>query len=261
LVQRLGEKDLGIALRTFVEKTRAPSTVFGKTAPYDLTRRASLALSQRSHIARDCIEALGMLSFGAASILSALSSDSLAAAANPAAGREMAAKICAACHGADGNSVIVENPTLARQHLEYLEKQLKDFRANKERKNAVMQAIATGLSDTQMKDVAAHYAAQKPAENVARNEAAAKLGETIYRGGNVQLGVPACAGCHGPAGAGIPVQYPRLAGQHKNYVVSQLKSFRRGERANDANAVMRTIAARLNDTQIDALGEYIAGLR
>ncbi len=124
-----------------------------------------------------------------------------------------------------------------------------------------MQGMAATLNDEAMRDVGAYYASQKAALNVARNDEQAKLGQRIYRAGLADAGVPACAGCHGPDGSGIPAQFPRLAAQHKDYTVAQLKGFRSGERANDANQMMRMVAARLSDAQIDALAEYIAGLR
>lgn len=176
-------------------------------------------------------------------------------------GKTIAATVCAACHGPDGNSVIPVNPSLAGQHAKYIEKQLQSFRENKLRKNAIMQGMVAALSDDDMKNVGAYFESQKPAANVARDEIARTVGQKIYRGGITDTGVPACAGCHGPNGAGIPNQYPRLAGQHKDYSIAQLKAFRAGERANDDNKMMRMIAARLSDEQINALGEYVAGLR
>jgi len=178
-----------------------------------------------------------------------------------ARGQKIAAQVCAACHGADGNSAIAANPHLAGQHPEYLAKQLSDFKANKERKNPVMMGMATPLSNEDMRDVAAYYAGQKPKGGAAKNKDLVGAGQKIYRAGNAATGVPACAACHGPNGAGIPAQYPRLSGQFADYTAAQLKAFRAGERVNDANQMMRMVAARMTDAEIAAVAEYIAGLR
>lgn len=181
--------------------------------------------------------------------------------ADAARGSQVASQVCAACHNADGNSAAAANPKLAGQHPEYLAKQLADFKANTSRKSAVMAGFAAGLSADDMRNVAAHYAGQKPKEGAARNAAAARLGERIYRGGIAEKGVAACAGCHGPAGTGIPAQYPRLAGQWADYTKAQLVAFRSGERANDPASMMRGVASRLSDKEIEALADYIAGLK
>lgn len=178
-----------------------------------------------------------------------------------ARGAQIAGQACAACHNADGNSPTAANPKLAGQHPEYLAKQLGDFKANKARKNAVMMGFAGGLSVEDMRNVAAYYATQKPKDGAARNAQAAKLGEKIYRGGIAEKGVAACAGCHGPAGAGIPAQYPRISGQWAEYTKAQLVAFRSGERANDPAGMMRGVAARMSDAEMDAVADYIAGLK
>ena len=178
-----------------------------------------------------------------------------------ARGSQVASQVCAACHNADGNSAAAANPKLAGQHPEYLAKQLADFKANASRKSAVMAGFAGGLSADDMRNVAAYYAGQKPKEGAARNAAAARLGERIYRGGIAEKGVAACAGCHGPAGAGIPAQYPRLAGQWADYTKAQLLAFRAGERANDPASMMRGVATRLSDKEIEAVADYVAGLK
>ena len=132
--------------------------------------------------------------------------------ADPAKGKHVATMVCAACHGADGNSLIPVNPSLAGQHPEYLLKQLKDFKSGA-RKSPVMAPMTAPLSAEDMRNVAAHFAAQSPRLAGARDAALAEAGRALYRGGNLKAGVPACAGCHLPTGAGIPAQYPRLAGQ------------------------------------------------
>jgi len=181
------------------------------------------------------------------------------AAGNAAAGEKIVTGVCAACHGADGNSVITTNPKLAQQHPEYIAKQLANFKSG-ERKNAIMSGMAAALSTEDMANVAAYFGAQKGKVGSAKTNAAGSLGEKIYRGGIASVGVPACASCHGATGAGIPVQFPRLSGQHAEYVVTQLKAFYTGERANDNAKVMRMIAAKLSDAEMAAVADYIQGL-
>lgn len=182
-----------------------------------------------------------------------------------AKGQAIAGQVCAACHAADGNSQIAANPKLAGQFYEYLHKQLVNYKPQggkkAERDNAVMAGMVANLSPADMRDVAAYYAAQKLKPAAARDKELAALGQKIYRGGNAATGVAACAGCHGPAGAGMPVQYPRIAGQFPEYVEAQLKAFRAGARANDPNGMMRGVAARMTDREIQAVSEYVAGLR
>ena len=166
--------------------------------------------------------------------------------------------VCAACHGADGNSAIAVNPTLAQQHPEYLVKQLQEFKSGK-RNNAVMKGFATMLTDEDMKNIA-YWVASKPAKaGFAKDKDLVTLGERIYRGGIADRNIAACAGRHSPNGAGIPAQYPRLSGQHADYTVAQLNTFRDGSRANSQQ--MTQVAAKLNDKEIKAVADYIAGLR
>ncbi len=166
--------------------------------------------------------------------------------------------VCAACHGADGNSVITLNPKLAAQHPEYLEKQLTEFKSGK-RANAVMSGMAAGLSEQEIKDLAAYFAAKKLNLGQATKNGAGSLGEKIYRGGVMATGVPACASCHSPNGAGLPKQFPRLGGQHADYTVAQMKAFRTAERANAP--MMMAIAAKMTDAEMAAVADYIQGLR
>ena len=177
----------------------------------------------------------------------------------------IAAQVCAACHAADGNSVAAANPKIAGQIPEYLQKQLADFKARGSakplRESAVMNGMVANLSDADMKGLAAYYAGQALKPAAASDKDLAALGQKLWRGGDAAQGVPACAGCHGPAGAGMPAQFPKLSGQFPEYIASQLTAFREGKRANDANGVMRGVAARMNDRQIRAVAEYAAGLR
>lgn len=168
------------------------------------------------------------------------------------------AAVCASCHGADGNSGIPVNPKLSQQHPEYLVKQLQEFKSGK-RKNAIMAGFAGALSEDDMKNIAYWAASQKAKPGFAKDKELAALGERIYRGGIADRQVAACAGCHSPTGAGIPAQYPRLAGQHAEYIATQLTSFREGVRKNSLQ--MSQVAAKLNDREIRALADYVAGLR
>ena len=181
------------------------------------------------------------------------------AAGDVVAGEKIVTGVCAACHGIDGNSVITTNPKLAQQHPEYIAKQLANFKAG-ERKNPVMSGIAATLSPEDMANVAAYFGGQKGKVGSAKTNVNGSLGEKIYRGGISSVGVPACASCHGATGAGIPVQFPRLSGQHADYVVTQLKAFYSGERANDNAQVMRMIAARMSEAEMVAVADYIQGL-
>lgn len=166
--------------------------------------------------------------------------------------------VCAACHGAEGNSVVPVNPKLAQQHPEYLIKQLQDFKSGK-RVNAIMTGMAATLSDADVKNVAYWVSAKTAKPGFAKDRVLVSLGERIYRGGLADRQVPACAGCHSPNGAGIPAQYPRLSGQHADYAVAQLVSFRDGVRKNSLQ--MTQVAAKMNDSEIKAVADYIAGLR
>ena len=182
-----------------------------------------------------------------------------------AKGQEIVGKVCSACHGPDGNSPLPVNPNLAGQHPEYIYKQLGNFKSKDgkpaERSNPIMAGNVAALSDDDMKNVAAHYSNQTPRPRAARDAELVKQGQLIFRGGIAAKSVAACASCHSPNGAGLPAQFPRVAGQHAEYTAAQLKAFRIGERKNDANSMMRTVAGKLSDREIAAVSEYIAGLR
>lgn len=166
--------------------------------------------------------------------------------------------ICAGCHGADGNSGAPAYPKLSQQHPEYLVKQLQEFKSDK-RNSAVMKGFASALSDEDMKNIAFWVTTKKSKAGFAKDKEQVTLGERIYRGGIADRQVPACAGCHSPNGAGIPAQYPRLGGQHAEYAVAQLTAFRDGVRKNSPQ--MSQVAAKMNDREIKAVADYIAGLR
>jgi cytochrome c553 len=188
-----------------------------------------------------------------------------AGAQSEARGQRIAGQVCAACHGADGNSVAAANPKIAGQFAEYLHKQLADFKPQSGKKpareSAIMTPLVANLSEDDIKGLAAYYAGQKLRPAAAVDKDLAALGQKIWRGGIAASNIPPCAGCHGPAGAGIPVQYPRLSGQFAEYIAAQLKSFKEGARVNDPNGVMRGVAARMTEREIQAVSQYAAGLR
>ncbi len=165
--------------------------------------------------------------------------------------------VCAACHAPDGNAIIAVNPKLAQQHPDYLVKQLQEFKSG-HRAHPIMQGMAATLSLDDMRNIAYWLSGNQADPGVASDKASVAMGERLYRGGIADIHVPACAGCHGPNGAGIPAQYPRLGGQHADYVVAQLTAFRDGIRQN--SLIMTQVAARLNVREIRAVGDYAAGL-
>ena len=202
-----------------------------------------------------------------ATFLSSLLLVTLAHANEPAAapakpdlakGATISSQVCAACHTADGSRGSPANPILQGQHAEYLVKQLTEFKAGK-RKNAIMSGMAAPLSEEDMRNVAAFYASKTAKPGFAKSKDTVALGEKIYRGGIAERNVPACAACHGPTGAGIPSQYPRIGGQHGDYIEAQMNAFRAGQRANSAQ--MMGVAAKMNDKEIKAVSDYVAGLR
>jgi len=179
--------------------------------------------------------------------------------------RQIAGTICVACHSADGNSVLPANPILAGQASAYLFKQLSDFKAVEGkpavRNNPIMAAMTAALSVADMKSLALYFSQQKRKPAMASDENLVAAGRVIWRKGDFERGIPACAGCHGAAGGGVPAQFPRLSGQYAEYTELQLKNFRSEERSNDAQKMMRTIADKFSDKQIKAVADYIAGLR
>jgi len=205
------------------------------------------------------MKSLLALSLSALISVSAFANEAKAPAkADLAKGQEKATQVCAACHTADGSRGSPANPILQGQHTEYLVKQLTEFKAGK-RANPIMSGMAGALSEEDMKNVAAFYNSKQAKPGFAKSKDTVALGEKIYRGGIAAKQVPACAGCHSPTGAGIPAQYPRLAGQHGDYAEAQLVAFRAGARANSPQ--MAAIAARMSDKEIKAVSDYLAGLR
>ena len=179
--------------------------------------------------------------------------------------KAIAESVCIACHGADGNSALPTNPILAGQGAGYLLKQLTEFKAPEGklaiRNNPVMAGMTSTLSREDMQGLAQYFSQQKQKPSSATNRKLVTTGQNLWRKGDFERGIPACAGCHGPSGAGVPNQYPRLSGQYAEYTELQLKNFRSEERSNDSEKIMRTIADKLSDKQIKALADYIAGLR
>jgi cytochrome c553 len=194
----------------------------------------------------------------AVSVAVALTSGAVQAAGDAAAGKARGAT-CVACHGADGNSVNPIWPKLAGQHPEYLQKQLREFKGG-DRQNDLMSPQAATLTEEDMANLAAYFASEQQSPGGAQESAVDKGGQ-LYRGGNPDTGVPACTGCHGPTGRGMgPAKFPRIAGQHAQYMEQTLKDFRAGQRANDPNGMMRGVAARMTDEEIAMVAQYVQGL-
>lgn len=179
--------------------------------------------------------------------------------------KSIAESVCVACHGADGNSSTPTYPILAGQGADYLFKQLTEFKAEEGkpaiRKNDIMAGMVAALSTEDMKSLSVYFSQQKPKPSAATDVKLVEAGRTLWRKGDFERGIPACAGCHGPNGSGIPALYPRLAGQYAEYTSTQLKNFRSEERSNDPQKIMRTIADKMSDKHIKAVSDYIAGLR
>jgi len=206
-----------------------------------------------------------LLVFVAGTLVPALALAQALPKADPGQAQKLVDQVCSSCHAVDGNSTLAVNPVIAGQHADYTLKQLMNFRSldgkPAERINAVMAGMVASLAATDMRNLAAYFEGQKRKPRVARDPELARLGQAIYRGGILARNVAACTGCHGPNGAGMPAQFPRLAGQFPEYTTAQLRAFRTGERANDPNRMMRAVAEKLSDKEIAALAEYIAGLR
>lgn len=199
-----------------------------------------------------------LLSFSAALLLTVPALAAEGVAKPDLARGQTAAAVCIACHSADGTRGAPANPILQGQFAEYLSKQLREFKTGK-RASPIMQGMAAVVSDEDLPHVSAFYAAKTAQPGAAKNKDSLLLGEKIYRGGIADRQIAACAGCHSPNGGGIPAQYPRLAGQHAEYTEAQLVAFRSGARAN--SAPMTGVAAKMNDAEIKAVSDYIAGLR
>lgn len=184
----------------------------------------------------------------------------LAARGDAAKAEPLVNGVCGGCHGVDGNSMAPTFPKLAGLQLEYINKQLNDYKTGI-RKNPTMAPMVSTLSSDDILNLAAYYSAQAPKPGTAKDAALVAAGQKVYKGGNMGSGVPACASCHGPNGAGIPAQFPRLAGQHSEYILTQLRDFRTGVRNNDGAKMMQVIARKMTEQEMQAVADYVAGLR
>ncbi len=179
--------------------------------------------------------------------------------------KQTADQLCGACHGADGNSAVPANPNLAGQQAAYITVQLEHFKSGV-RSNAIMAGLVAALSPADMRALGIYFSQQKPKPAGVKERELALAGQKLYRGGNAATGLPACAACHSPDGAGIPSRYPRLGGQHADYALGQLRAFKSGERGMDKGGkdvngrVMGQVAARLSDQEMQALAQYTLGL-
>ncbi len=200
-----------------------------------------------------------------AACFSATAAEQAKAPVDLAKAKQIAETVCVACHGADGNSPASTNPNIAGQGSEYLHKQLTNFKPvgdkPPQRASAIMGGMVAALSEEDMKSLSVYFSQQKLKPAVTKDEKLIAEGQKLWRKGDFEKGIPACAGCHGAAGAGLPAQYPALAGQYAEYTEDQLKKFRNDERTNDPEKMMRTIAAKLSDHQMKAVAEYASGLR
>jgi cytochrome c553 len=190
----------------------------------------------------------------------------IAAKPDLAHAKQIAETVCVACHGADGNSALPNNPILAGQGAEYITRQLQHFKAGI-RVNAVMSGMTAALTPADLVALGIYFSQQKPKGGTAKDPALAKAGQSLYRGGVLASGIPACSSCHSPDGAGIPKNYPRIGGQYADYVYAQLKAFKSGERGADKDGkdvqgkVMGAVAQKMSDEQMKAVADYTAGLR
>jgi cytochrome c553 len=199
--------------------------------------------------------------FAALTLAAALGWTGSAHAAGTVEAGQAKSATCMACHGMDGNSANPEWPSLAGQHPSYIVKQLRHFKAN-ERQNPLMSPMAMILTDQDMEDLAAYFGSQTLRPTGETEPSKLELGQRIFRAGIAARGVPSCAGCHGPSGRGIPgAAFPAIGGQHAVYVANQLRNYRSATRATDPNSMMRTIAAKLTDEEIDAVASYLQGMR
>jgi cytochrome c553 len=196
-----------------------------------------------------------------ASLIFLFASSGTALAGNAEAGKTKSAA-CAGCHGVDGNSPAPAFPKLAGQNEAYIVKQIHDFKANSARKNEIMFGMVAALTDDDAKDIGAYYQMQSVSQAATFDESKLAAGREIYKGGNLQTGVPACQACHGPAGGGVAgIGFPQLGGQYVEYTLAQLKAFKDGSRTNDDKKLMRLIVEKLSEEDMTAVANYIASLK
>jgi cytochrome c553 len=224
------------------------------------------ALEESFNMKRKLLPAVAITIAALALIRMPLADAAEAAKPDLAHAKQIVATVCAACHGADGNSVAAANPNLAGQGAEYITRQLQFFKSGI-RANPVMLAMAGTLTPDDMVALGIYFSQQKPSGGTAKDPALIRAGQSLYRGGVAATGLPACSSCHLPNGAGIPKNYPRLAGQHSDYTYAQLKAFKAGERGADKDGkdaqgkIMWAVAQKLSDEQMKALADYTSGLR
>ncbi len=196
-----------------------------------------------------------------ASIASCLLMSGAAIAGEASSGKSKSAA-CGGCHGFDGNSPIPTYPKLAGQNEAYIVKQVKDFKANSDRQNPIMFGMVAALSDQDASDIGAYFQAQSLKDAATFDADKAAAGREIYKGGDLQKGIPACQACHGPTGAGTAgIGYPQLGGQYTDYTLAQLKAFKNGSRKNDDKKLMRNIVEKMSDKDMEAVANYIASLK
>ena len=189
------------------------------------------------------------------------SMSSMATAGDAAAGKAKSAA-CGGCHGFDGNSPIATFPKLAGQNEAYIVKQMKDFKANSTRQNEIMMGMAAPLSDADAADIGAYFQAQSLKAAAAFDESKIVAGREIYKGGDMQKGIPACQACHGPKGSGTAgIGFPQVGGQYVEYTLAQLRAFKDGTRSNDDKELMREIVAKMSDADLVAVANYMASLK
>ncbi len=185
-----------------------------------------------------------------------------AAFAGDAAAGKTKSAACGGCHGFDGNSPIAMYPKLAGQNEAYIVKQVKDFKANTTRQNAIMLGMVAALSDDDAADIGAYFQAQSVSQVATFDETKAAAGRELYKGGDLQTGIPACQACHGPTGGGTAgIGYPQLGGQYVDYTLAQLKAFKAGSRSNDDKELMRSIVEKMSEEDMVAVANYIASLK
>jgi cytochrome c553 len=182
-----------------------------------------------------------------------------AQAVDKAKARTIVDRLCVACHGVDGNSPQPAHPKIAGLQPEYLLKQLRDYKKGL-RKSEVMEPMVKELAEDDMANLAAYYADQKPKPGEARDAKLVEAGRKLYNDGIPDVGLPSCSGCHYPDGMGTP-RFPRVAGQHAEYTYQQLKDFASGKRENDRGLAMQSVASRMNEQQMKAVAEYLAGMK
>ena len=186
---------------------------------------------------------------------------SVSVAGDAAAGKAKSAA-CGGCHGFDGNSPIAMYPKIAGQNEAYIVKQIQDYKADKTRKNEIMKGMAASLSDADAADIGAYFQAQNVSAAATFDESKIAAGREIYKGGDMQKGIPACQACHGPNGSGTAgIGYPAVGGQYVDYNLAQLKAFKSGARSNDDKRMMRDIVAKMSEEDMIAVANYMASLK